>query len=152
MNQRPTKRPPEDDVNPLIFISGPLTSRENSENAMQVIHESINKEHLALKLSRLTEKFAMCESHKDFLSHCIKDRLKPKGLKLGLELTIGNFDQEFIDKWFSKLKYYSFDLMKYIIKFCGKTIAETKRAIQNIEAKLKASMEREELSEIDKAI
>ena len=42
--------------------------------------------------------------------------------------------------------------MKYIIKFCNKTIAESKLARQNIEAKLKASMEREEFSELDKTI
>ena len=42
--------------------------------------------------------------------------------------------------------------MKYIIKFCDKTIAESKLAMQNIEAKLKASMEREEFSELDKTI
>ena len=34
--------------------------------------------------------------------------------------------------------------MKDIIKLCDKTIAETKPAIQNIAAKLKASMERKE--------
>ena len=74
------------------------------------------------------------ESHKDFLSRFIKDRLIPKGLKLELEQTIGKYDQEFIDNWFSKLKDYSFDLMKDIIKFCDKTIAETKSALQNKEA------------------
>ena len=42
--------------------------------------------------------------------------------------------------------------MKDIINFCGKAIAETKLAMQNVEAKLKASMEREELSEIDEKI
>ena len=157
MNQQPTKTPREDDVNPSIFVSGPSISTlvnepitENSEHSMQVIHEIINKEHLALKLNRLKEKSARYDSHKDFLSCCIKDCFIPKGLKLELEPTIGNFDQEFIDNRFSKRKDYSFDLMKDIIKFCDKAIAETKPAIQNIEAKLKASMEREEFSEIDK--
>ena len=68
-----------------------------------------------------------------------------------LEPTIGNFDREFINNWFSKLKDYSFDLMKDI-KVCDKTIAGKKPAIQNIEAKLKASMEREKFSETDKTI
>ena len=42
--------------------------------------------------------------------------------------------------------------MKDVIKFCKRTVAETKPAIQNIEAKLKASIEREEFSEIDQTI
>ena len=44
---------------------------------------------------------------------------------------------------------YSFDLINDI-KFCNKKIAETKLAIQNIEAKPKPSMEREEFSVIEK--
>ena len=119
---------------------------------MQLIYESINNEHLVLKLNRLNKKSARYESHKDFLSRCIKDHLIPKRLKLELEPTIGNFGQELIDNWFSKLKDYSFDWMKHITKFCDNTMAQTKPAIQNIDAKLKASMEREEFSEIDKTI
>ena len=42
--------------------------------------------------------------------------------------------------------------MKDIIKFCDKTIAVTKPAMQNNEVKLKAPMEREDFSEIDKVI
>ena len=98
-----------------------------------MLHESINKEHLALKLNHLEEKSARYESHKDFFF-------------FKLEPTIGNFDQEFIDKSFSKLKYYSFNLMKVIIKICDMVNAKIKLAIQNIEAKVKASMEREEFS------
>ena len=85
MNQRPTIRPREDDVNPSIFVSGPATPTlvneritENSEHSIKVIHESINKEHLALKLNLLKEKSARKESHKDFLSRCIKNSLIPK--------------------------------------------------------------------------
>ena len=50
-------------VNPSIFVSNPSTltlvnepTTENSEHSIQVIHESINKEHLAIKLNRLKEK------------------------------------------------------------------------------------------------
>ena len=128
MDLLPTKRPREEDGNPSILVSSLLKSTvknerltETSEHSIQVLHESINKEHLALKLNHLKEKTARYESHKDFLSRCIKDCLIPKGLKLELEPTIGNFDQKFIDKWFSKLKDYSFDLMKVIIKICDMT-------------------------------
>ena len=52
-----------------------------------------NKEQVALKLNRLKDKVTSCESHKDFLTRCIAEKLIPKGLKLELEPTIGNFDQ-----------------------------------------------------------
>ena len=69
-----------------------------------------------------------------------------------LEPTIRNFDQQFIDNWFSKLKDYSFDSMKDIIKFSDKTIVETKPARQKIEAKLTASIECGEFPETDRTI
>ena len=73
---------------------------------MQVFDESINKEHLALKLNRLKEKSTWYESHRDFLSRCIKDLLISESLKLEVEPHIGNFDQKFIGNSFSKLKDY----------------------------------------------
>ena len=52
LNQQPIKRLQEDNVNPSIFVYGPLTPTlvnealiENFEHSMQVIHESINKEN-----------------------------------------------------------------------------------------------------------
>ena len=49
---------------------------------MQVIHESINKEHLPLKLNLLEEKSARYDPRKDFVSRCIKDHLIPNSFKL----------------------------------------------------------------------
>ena len=83
------------------------------------------------------------------ISYCIKNCLIPKGLKLEVVPTTGNFGQEFNDNWFQKLNDYSFHWMKDMMKFCDKTMAQTKPAIHNIEAKLTASMERE-FSEVDK--
>ena len=48
-----------------------------------------------MKLNRLKEKNARYQSHREFLSQCIESKLIPKGLKLELEPTIGNHDQEF---------------------------------------------------------
>ena len=59
-----------------------------------------NKEQVALKLNRLKDKVTRYESRKDFLSHCIAEKLIPKGLKLELGSTIGKFDREFIDEWY----------------------------------------------------
>ena len=67
-----------------------------------------------------------------------------------MEQTTNNFHKEFISNWVSKLKSYAFDLMKDIMKFCDKTITETKPAIQNIGANLKASMEGRESEKLIK--
>ena len=66
-----------------------------------------NIEQVALKLKCLKNKVTRYESHKDFLTRWIAEKLIPKGLKLELKPTIGNFDQEFADEWYSKLKGYS---------------------------------------------
>ena len=47
--------------------------------------------------NRLKEKHARYRSHKEFLTCCISEKLVPKGLKLELEPTIGNHNQELLD-------------------------------------------------------
>ena len=58
------------------------------------------------------------------------------GLKLELESTIGNFDQEFVDEWYSKLKGFPLILMKDITAYCKKTIKftneSTKKSLRNL--------------------
>ena len=112
----------------LTLVNKRLT--EYSEHSMQVFHESMKKEHLAL--NHLKGKSARYESHKDLRSRCTRDRLMPKFLKLELESIIDNFHQEFTENCFPKLKDYLFDLMNDMIKFCDKRRAETKLAIQCI--------------------
>ena len=87
-----------------------------------------------MKLNRFKEKSARYESHKDFLSSCITEKLIPKGLKLQLEPTIGNYDQEFLDKWYARLDNFSIILMKEIVEFCNKTIKESNDTIKETEA------------------
>ena len=58
-----------------------------------------NTGKLALKLNRLKDKSARYISHKEFLTRCIENKLKAKGLELSLEPSIGNYDQEFINNW-----------------------------------------------------
>ena len=87
--------------------------------------KNINRKGVALKLNRLKEKHARYESHKEFLTRCISEKLVPQGLKLELEPMIGNHDQEFLDNWFSKLNEFSLSLMKDIVTFCDKTIGKT---------------------------
>ena len=109
-----------------------------------------NKEQIAIKLNRLKGKDF--ESHKDFLTRCIAEKLIPKGLKLELEPTIGNFDQEFDDEWYSKLKGFSLILMKGITTYCEKTIKSTNESIKNTETTLKNLTENKEFLNIDEIL
>ena len=65
-----------------------------------------NKGQVSLKLNRLKDKVTRYESQKGFLTRCIAEKLIPKDLKLQLEPTIGNFDQEFVDEWYSNWKVF----------------------------------------------
>ena len=66
-----------------------------------------NTDALVIKLNLLREKSG-------FLSCCIQEKLVTKGLELGLEPTIGNYDQVVIDNWYSNLRDFLFTLMKQI--------------------------------------
>ena len=76
------------------------------------------KEKIALKSNRLKDKPMRYESHKDFLNHCLAEKLVPKGLRLELIPTIGNYYQAFVDTWYPKLISFSLILMKDIATYC----------------------------------
>ena len=103
-----------------------------------------SKEEIALKLNRLKDKVARYESHKDFLTCCITEKLILKSLKLELGPTIENFDQEFVDQWYSKLKAFSLMLMK--------DITTENESIKNTETTLRNLTENQEFLSIDKIL
>ena len=71
-----------------------------------------HREQQTMKLNRLKDKNARYQSHREFLSQCVESKLIPKCLKLELDPTIGNHDQEFLDTWYSNQKEFSLTLMK----------------------------------------
>ena len=71
------------------------------------------------------------------MSKCIQENPVLKGLEITLEPTIGNFDQEFIDNWYTNLKQFSIVLMKQIVAYSDKTEQKTQK--QNKTMKLKQS-------------
>ena len=96
------------------------------------------------------------ESHKDFLTHYIAEKIIPKGLQLELESTIRTFDQEFVGEWYSKrrmvLQGFYLILMKDITTYCEKTIKSTNESIKNTETTLRNSTEKQEFVNIDKIL
>ena len=70
---------------------------------------------------------ARYNSHRDFLSKCIQENLVSKGIEITVEPTIGNFDQEFVDNWYTNLKHFSIVLMKQIVAYCNKAEQKPKK-------------------------
>ena len=81
-----------------------------------------------------------------------ESKLIPKCLKPELEPTIGNHNQEFLDRWQSNLEKFSLTLIEGIVKFCDKTMSETAAHITSTEKALKQSMEKEEFQKIKETI
>ena len=85
--------------------------------------------HDVTKLERLIDKCDRYESHKGFLEQCIRDKIVPVGLQINLTPTIGNGDDEFVEKWHKRLEEFSLTIMGDIIEFCYKTLAATNTAV-----------------------
>ena len=58
--------------------------------------EEIKK--LAFHLDRINNKKIQFLSHKEFFEKCFCDKLKPNGLKINLEPTIGNQNEKFVNQ------------------------------------------------------
>ena len=86
------------------------------------------------------------------MNRCLAEKLVPKGLRLELEHTIRNFDQEFVDTWHAKLKSFSITLMKDIASYCDHTIAQTKQNMRETETDLKSVTAKEEYFQIQETI
>ena len=65
--------------------------------------ESKTAERLAFRLKFLQDKKAWFEWHKSFLKICHDEKVIPNGLRITLELSIGNSDDEFNTKWYERL-------------------------------------------------
>ena len=160
-NKRPDKRLGGDieDLTPEILVSQASTSTitDESDNTNPNLltarpPRSNNTDALAIKLNRLREKSARYNSHKDFLSRCIQEKLVHEGLELNLEPKIGNYDQEFIDNWHSNLKDFSRILLKQIVAFCEKTEEKTQTNITEIEVTLKQQLKKDDYAEIQSTV
>ena len=116
-----------DELTPTILVektSTPTLVGQEDNEATHCSRElgSFNKtkEQIALKLNRFKDKVVRYKSYKYFLSRCIAEERVSKGLKIELEPKSGNYNQEYVCTWYSKLKTLSLTLMKYIVARCDK--------------------------------
>ena len=114
INQRPKRLRQEGNTTPAILVDVPSTAtltevylELNNDSLLTENQKERNAKYLAIKLYRLKEKQARFVSHKEFFTRCVAEELVPKGLEVTLEPTIGNHDQEFLDKWYSKQNQFS---------------------------------------------
>ena len=123
-----------DNTNPQLLTARPARSH--------------NIDAVNIKPNHLRAKSPQYNSHKNYLSRCIQETLVPKILEHNLEPTIGNYDQEFIDNWYSNLKDFSLILVKRIVTYCKKTIEKSQTRITKIEAYLKQQLKKDDYAEI----
>ena len=100
----------------------------------------------AIRLERLRDKADRYSSHIEFLKECRDTKVIPKGLKIDVEPSIGNYDQEFCAQWFTMLQNFSLTLIDSIIKYSEKVENETHELITTEAEKLKKEMDPEDLA------
>ena len=136
--QRSTKRLREDTEHLTleILISNSSSStiikkkrNINSNLLTAAPQQNHNTDGLAIKLNRLKEKSARYNSHSELLSKYIQENLVPKGLETTLEPTIGKFDQEFVDNWYTNLNQVTVVLMKQTAAYRDKAEQKTQKAL-----------------------
>ena len=131
---------------PSIIINEPPFNSDASTTVVsteQVINTD-KGDFLATKLDRLHDKNERYKSHKDFLVKCLEGNVIPKGLRLDLEPSIGNHDEEFLNKWYGKLEEFSKSFMNDVISFCDKTLTETEAKITDTDKQLLSNIQNNE--------
>ena len=86
------------------------------------------------------------------MSKCIQEKFVPKGLEITLEPTIGNFDQLFVDNWYTDLKQFSIVLLKQIVVHYDKTEQKTQKNINEAQTILNQQLNKEDYEEIKNTI
>jgi hypothetical protein len=110
------------------------------------------KEHLAFKLDKLHDKAGRYESHVAFLKKCLDSNVTPNGLRVYVEPSIGNRDDEFLQSWHEHLNEFSRTLTRSVIEYSEKTVENTKKEIAEATEKLKSLVSTPAFTEIKNAL
>ena len=108
--------------------------------------------YLVSKLDRLHDKKERYQSHRQFLKKCLDNDIIPNGLRLELEPSIGNHDEDFLKNWYSKLEEYSKNFMKDVLAFCEKTNEETDANITEVNTELQTAVEKEQYDNVQETV
>ena len=117
----------QEDTEVSELSSDNLSSRSPSvETVVEVDDEATDQ--LSLKLNRLTEKLYRYESHKYFITKCLKDKLIPEGF-YSLEPSIGNHNNEFLQEWYEDLNNFLLTRMEKQFSFVTKLSQQPSRIL-----------------------
>ena len=79
------------------------------------------------------------------------NKVVPLGLAIQVEPTIGNHNEEFLNKWYEKLNSFSFELMKDV-EFCKSTTTDLSTQIKEVDASIKTKIQPAKYTELSKAL
>ena len=127
--------------------ASPATSNNQLKINTNTENENV-AEFLTVKLERLQDKYDRYDSHISFLTKCVKEKVIPNGLRIDLEPSIGNHDDDFLTKWYERLQSFSVTLMEDVIEFCKKTNENITQQINTVENNLTDKIEEQNLREI----
>ena len=133
---------------PLLSVNGNV-SMDTVVTSTQLSRE---KQTLAFKLDKLHDKVGRYESHVAFLTKCIDNNVTPNGLRVYVEPSIGNRDDEFLQSWHDDLNEFSKKLTRKVIECSEKNVEKTKLEIWETTEKLKALISEPAFTEIKKAL
>ena len=129
-----------------------ITLYESEGTANHSAVTSNHSRYLVSKLDRLHDKKERYQSHQVFLQKCLDENIIPKGLRLELEPSIGNHDEDFLKNWYSKLEEYSRNFMKEVIAFCEKTNIQTDVSISDVNSELQNAVEKAQFDHVQETI
>ena len=72
---------------------------------------------------------------------CIEQKVIPNGLKIELEPSIGNHDEQFLSKWSERMQEFSLTLMKDIVEYCDKTTTKASEEIHTMQKEIDESFD-----------
>ena len=124
---------------PQLQLEGNSFDTESRETVVDTFAERENLK-LAYKVDNLKDKQIRYESHVSFLQKCLDNNITPNGLRVYCEPSIGNRDEDFLEKWHNQLTECSKALINITIEWSKNTIQKTKTEIQTTSDKLKESV------------
>ena len=145
----------DEPIVPLLTVTNTIDATSSNESIVTVIERQEDNgriRYTARKIDRLNDKQARFESHREFLERCLTSNVIPRGLKLELEASIGNRNEEFLAKWNEKLTKFSRELTQDVIEFCGTTINETQQLSEDATQELARLANQEQMAEITSSL
>jgi len=95
---------------------------------------------LLSRLDRLKNKKSRFESHQWYFTKCLEEDQIPNGLKIFVEPTIGNHDEEFVRAWYDIQSRCSRQLADLTKTFCDRVVIETTKEVMDVALNLQRKL------------